>query len=58
MRQEKGVAPKKCNVCGVVSKDVRKVGKSYAYNTDKNLLDKYMCFECTYEVWLQKGVAK
>ena len=26
------------------------------YNTDKSLIDKYMCFECTYKIWLEKGI--
>ena len=55
MRQEKKL-PKKCSVCGYVTTDIRKVGTTYAYNTDKSLIDKYMCFECTYKIWLEKGI--
>ena len=55
MRQEKR-EPKKCSVCGNFTTDIRKVGTTYAYTTDKTLLNKYMCFECTYQVWLEKGI--
>jgi primosomal protein N' len=54
MRQQKDV-PKKCSVCNTVTTDIRKVGTTYASSTNKSLLDKYMCFKCTYEIWLNKN---